>query len=62
MTKMKASELLHQLSKDIVKNLGQSEFYAESVYNILLHGILDNGFRLTNGNTDDIIRRVVTRD
>lgn len=53
---MKASELLYQLSREIVKDLGHSECYAQRVYKILLHGILDNGFRLTNGTSSNTKR------
>lgn len=56
---MKASELLCQLSKEIVKEIGHgatSEYLVQDVYNILLHGILDNGFRLTNGDSSDTKR------
>ena len=51
---MKASELLCQLSKEIVKEIrhgATSEYLVQDVYKILLHGILDNGFRLTNGTS-----------
>ena len=56
---MKASELLLQLSQKIVMEIGHgatSEYLVSDVYKILLHGILDNGFRLTNGTSSDTKR------
>lgn len=53
---MKASELLLQLSQKIVMEIGYgttSEYLVQDVYKLLLHGILDNGFRLTNGTSSN---------
>ena len=56
---MKASELLLQLSQKIVMEIGHgatSEYLVQDMYKILLHGILNNGFRLTNGASSNTKR------